>query len=94
MFTLVIKASFGDCWEPDSQTEWHWGRAGRELEEGKVMAVSFDPLVAKVKLLAREVIWRCLPCSRPGVGCDKWVLVSEELSRGRAITLQVEGPVC
>lgn len=55
---LVIKAAFGDCWEPGSQIQGHWGRA-----DGKEMAVSFDPLPAKVKLLAREVIWRCLSWS-------------------------------
>lgn len=35
-----------------------WGKG--QLEE---MAISFDPLPAKVKLLAREVIWRRLPWS-------------------------------
>lgn len=37
------------------------------------MAFSFDSLVARVKLLAREVIWRCLPGADWEMRCDKWL---------------------
>lgn len=66
MLIFVIKAHFSDLLgarQPYPMPVEAGGEAGEGLEE---MGFTFDPFVASVKLLSREVISECLPRSHLG----------------------------